>query len=61
MGVRTIRTSKEWRMLLAAYQVSGEPANVFCQRHKINTTTLYGKLRKESAHHKPQTAIAAGG
>ncbi len=57
MSVRTIRTSEEWRRLLADYRASGEPANVFCARHNIHTTSLYGRLRKESASKKPKARL----
>jgi transposase len=53
MSVRTARTAEEWQRLLVDYHTSGEPAGLFCQRHKIHTTTLYYWLRKEGAPNKP--------
>src|SRR5262245_47471782 len=53
MSIRIARTQEEWRELLAEYHASRESAGLFCQRHKIHTTTLYYWLRKESTNIKP--------
>ena len=53
MSIRTVRTPAEWRLLLAEYHASGEPAGLFCRRHNIHTTTLHYWLRKEKPYGKP--------
>ena len=46
------RTPEEWRKLVAEYQISGEAISLFCQRHKINVSTLYYWLSKEAKSNK---------
>ena len=42
------RTAEEWRKLLSEYHASGEGVGIFCQRHKVNVSTLYYGLSKEA-------------
>jgi len=47
------RTGDEWRKLVAEYQASGEAIGLFCQRNKVNVSTLYYWLSKETKSNKP--------
>jgi hypothetical protein len=47
------RTADKWRKLVAEYQASGEPIGFFCQRNKVNVSTLYYWLSKENKSNKP--------
>jgi hypothetical protein len=51
------RTAEEWRKLLAEYHASGEGNGIFCQRHKVNVSTLYYWLSKEAKDNKPMPKL----